>query len=81
MDSSDGEPRFFREQVMDDFLDGVERRVGGGEEWSPAVIEGDGTARHEGEEIPEDELERRWEDEAPPGALKAIDFRPPESTE
>lgn len=80
MESPDGEPRFFREQVMDDFLDGVERRVEGGEEWSPAVIRWDGTAEHEGEEITEEELSRRWE-EAPPERLKAIDFRPPEPNE
>lgn len=77
MSSETDDPRFYREQVMNDFLDGVERRVDG-DDWTLAVVESDGQIRHEGEEITAEELSRRWDEDAPPGALKAIDFRPPE---
>jgi len=63
------------------FTDGVASRVDRTGTWLPAVVQSDGTVQHEGEEITAEELSRRWSEDAPPGGLKAIDFRPPDSTE
>jgi hypothetical protein len=62
---------------LPDFLDGVESQVTGGGEWLPAIIQSDGEIQHQGEEITEEELARRWEEHGR-GDLQAIDFRPPE---
>lgn len=75
--SDDTDSPFIREQVMDDFLDGVERCLDEPEGWTPAVVASDGAIQHMGEEITEKELRRRWEKTGPHGEdeIKVIDFR------
>jgi hypothetical protein len=67
---------------LSDFIDGVKLRVSRGGEWLPAFIQSDGEIQHEGEEITEEELSRRWAEDGPTGAsgVKAIDVRPPRGT-